>query len=302
MSKAEPAKIKGKILIARSRDISIPVFSPSLRAVLALCGDRYVSADKISTVILADYGLTFRLFRLMNSAFFSVRRKDLLSLKYMVVLLGLENLAKAIVKVNVFIPERTPSARVDPSVFYIAQGLLSSSVAGLLAEAAGFDSEKTSVMAMFRNLGDVISAISIPEITSACLQGPFIDYGRFRSRCSGFTPETLAYQLSMYWNLPRLVRLVICPQRFNFKEINSEDSKLVLVSDTVNLLIRAVLLQRKGMKDFQEAKKQLASILNMDEKTIAAVVSSAVSNFYQGQAFFARVLESVSPLNKLING
>ncbi len=300
----KPRRIKGQILVARARDAWVPAWPQKIRAVLALCGDRYVSAKRISQVILEDYGLTFRLFRLMNSAFFSVHRKDLVSVRYMVVLLGLENLAKAVSKAHVIRPPQRIVPARDIGLFVIARGVFSSAIASALAEELKINQEKATVVSMFRNMGEVISAIVIPDIFVSATKTPsgVMDEVRFKRACGGYDPEGLGLELARYWNMPELLQLAICPARFNLKMRGVNEQRLLLLADLARELILAGLLKGQGTRRLDLAKMAIMDEFGIEDKILDNILFDAVRNFPKRHGFFYRLLRSQGLFNHIFPG
>ncbi len=294
MTLLETRGIKGQILLARARDICIPASPQKVRAVLSLCGDRYVSAEKISRVILSDYGLTFKLFRLMNSAFFSVQRKDLLSIRYMVVLLGLENLARAFIKVPLLNIRKKAALPGNIALLFLAEGIFASRMAAALSVCVKCDPEKASVAAMFRNMGEVISSLTIPALTASCVRGSgaVIKEDLFKKLCGGYTPERLGFQLAGSWNLPEVLRLAICPSRFNLKRTDVEKQRLVTLCDLIRELIKGGLSGNKGSKKASLSRKLMTEKLKLKEEQIDRGASRAARELSDQDGFFYEILES----------
>lgn len=294
MTYLKTPEIKGEILLAKARDIRIPACPRKVRLVLSLCGDRYVSADKVSRVIISDYGLTFRLFRIMNSAFFSVQRKDLLSIRSMVVLLGLDNLARTFIKVPVLNIRKKADLHRDIALLFIAEGIFASRVADALAVYVKCDPEKASVLAMFRNMGDVISALTVPALTASCAggSGAFIRKKLFRKRCRGYTPEKLGFQLAVSWNLPELVRLAICPSTLNLKEAGIEKQRLFILSDLIREMLKSGLSGNKGSRKVCLSRNLMAEKLELEERHIDRVTSRVARELHDKDAFFYQILKS----------
>ncbi len=305
MVQTQQPRIKGEILLARARDAWVPAWPQKVRAILAMCGDRYVSAAKISTVILEDYGLTFRLFRLMNSAFFSVHRKDLVSIRYMVVLLGLENLAHAVSKAHVLRPVKRVSFTRDINLFFIARGVFASLLALHLAYEAKCDTEKTAIVAMFRNLGEVVASLVIPQIVLSSLKAgsPVIDEAKFKKSCGGYSPENLGFELARNWNMPELIRLAICPSRFNLETREDEEQRLFVLADLARELILQGLMKHKrsGNKRMRFTRKSLRDDYNLDDKTIDYAFSNAIMELYRKNGFFYKILDSQGLFDFILN-
>ena len=304
MSKPETRKIKAKMLLSRARDAWIPALPRNVRTVLALCGDRYVSADKISRVVLEDYGLTFRLFRLMNSAFFSIQRKDLVSIRYMVVLLGLENLVRAVSRSKVATLSGNPNPSRDIEHFFMAQGLVAGKLAGMLALNLGLDPEKAMLVAMFRNLGQVISAVAAPEIAVSCLEKNrlVMDEARFKKACGGYTTEGLGFELSRTWNLPMLLRVAICPSRFNLKSREADERNLLILARLLRELLEAALLKGRPSRHIHVAKKALEDAFNVKDKALRRILFDLKGDFIARHQFYFRILESQGLFARLLNG
>ncbi len=299
----EPRKIRAKTLLSRAADVWIPACPSKVRAVIALCGDRYVSADKIAGLIAEDYGLSFRLFRLMNSAFFSVQRKDLVSIKYIVVLLGLENIVKAV--------SRTPIARIprspgpeDCSLFFMALGVLSGKLAGVIARPLGIDHERAAVVSMFRNLGQVVSSITIPETVISCLDnaGTFLDEAAFKRACGGYTTETLAFELARNWNMPELIRLAIWPSRFTLEKRAADERIVLELAVLIRDLVNAGLTRGKKDQKMHRVKDAFKDTFDLDAKILDQILFDLRTDFAANRNPYYYLLESKGLFGCLLNG
>lgn len=56
-----------------------------------------------------------------------------------------------------------------------------------------------------------------------------IDLERYK-RLSGWSPSGLGYELARLWNLPRTIRIVICPDHFNLKRLSRREALLLTIS------------------------------------------------------------------------
>ncbi len=260
----------------------LPANSTMLRAVLAETANPEQGAGNLAGLILNDMGLSVYLFRLINSAFYASSRANIISMRYVVVLLGVENVARAIKKIPVI------TARGDLNLWlykYIAaRALLASFFARTLAERLSnrwLEPEEARICAMIRPFGLLSLWCAYPDQFGAIYDSTKrqIDLDRFK-RLSGWSPSGLGYEVARAWNLPRMMRIVICPDHFNLKRLSKKEALLLTVASWTNSYISGGAGIRKRSW-LAKIKSRLEEELDLEWKSFSKMVPGILERFEQ---------------------
>ncbi len=290
-------KIRSDTLFAKARNLSIPVQPHCYRAALVLCQDAKTSSGQLAEVIGSDYGLTLRLFTTVYSAFFSLERKDILSIRYMIVLLGMLNLHEIIVK--------APLLNKDEKklmVLYTGTGLLISLLARRLACVSDLDSEKAEVCGMFQNIGEVAAASSVPKIVKISLlpDSFVINRKRFARLCSGYNPRRLGVQLVRHWNLPEIIKMTITPKDFDLNSLPEGDRRIINMISLLNELIKIALTYRVPRSKVESASLDLCDMIGLKRTELDHQFLRAVSNLKAKSPMFYKQLKQIGLIDRLL--
>ena len=290
-------KIKADTLFAKARNISVPIQPYNYRAALVLCQDPKTTSGRMAEVIRADYGLTLRLFTTVYSAFFSLERKDILSIRYIIVLLGMFNLNNIIIK--------APTITRDEDnivILYLGTGTLVSFLARRLANISGLDTEKAEVCGMLQNIGEVAAAISVPKIVkSSLLPDSFVIVRRRFSRaCSGYSPRMLGVRLVRHWNLPELVKMAITPEDFDLNSIAEGDRTIIKLVSLINDIIKEILSRRASKSHVESACIDICDMLQLKRTELDHEFFGAVCDLETKCPLFHKNLEKIGMLDRLL--
>lgn len=290
-------KIRSDTLFAKARNISVPVQSYNYRAALVICQDPKATSGRLAEVIAADYGLTLRIFTTVYSAFFSLERKDILSIRYMVVLLGMLNLSNIIIKAPILTKEEE-----NIVILYLGTGLLVSFLARRLADVSGLDTDKAEVCGMLQNIGEVAAAISVPKIVKASLlpDSFVIMRKRFSRMCGGYNPRRLGVQLVRHWNLPELVKMAITPDDFDLNSIAEGDRNIIKLVSLLNNLIKEALSRRALKSHVESVCLDLCDLLKLKMTELDHEFFAAVSDLETKCPIFHKNLKKIGMLDRLL--
>jgi len=290
-------KIKSDTLFAKARTITIPVQPYHYRAALVLCQDPQATSGRMAEIIAADYGLTLRLFTTVYSAFFSLERKDILSIRYIIVLLGMLNLNNIIIK--------APTLTKDEEnivIIYLGTGLLVSFLAKRLADVSGLDTDKAEVCGMLQNIGEVAAAISVPKIVKASLlpDSFVIIRRRFSRICNGYNPRRLGVQLIRHWNLPELVKMAVTPEDFDLNSISAGDRSIIKLISLLNSLVKKMLSRRPLKSHVESICLDICNLLELKMTELDHEFFAAVSDLETKCPIFHKNLKKIGMLDRLL--
>lgn len=274
-----------KLEFAVRRILSDPDFpgcADSIRSVMALTGEEDSSFRRLSEVILKDVGLTLRILKSANSAYYNRTPKPIVSIGHAVVLLGMETVAMIAAAVR-FIEH---FARKNPGLRELVTfSLLTASQARLIAVEVGYSNpEEAYLCGLLRNLGEVLVAHYFPHEYAEII----VDVGEMKTAekaaCRtvlGFTYDTLAAGVLREWHIGGGVRSCVLTDVATLppKPVRADDL-LRLIATFSHLAATAV---HRG--DPEEAPAALRRLLRdhgagvaLDQLTLTKILDCAVTD------------------------
>jgi putative nucleotidyltransferase with HDIG domain len=154
---------RNQVELFTSRITQLPTIPKVLTQILAMADDPKVEIEHVADAILKDKVLTARMIRMVNSAFWGIRR-EIVSIREAIVYLGLEQVKNIVTTVSLFnvFHSKNPNFRVA-SIW--EHGLGCAMFSRRIAEIIGFkDTEKAYLGGLMHDIGEVIlSQFSIEE-------------------------------------------------------------------------------------------------------------------------------------------
>ncbi len=180
-----------------------PAMAQAIRQLHELRRQDNFPTQALAKVILKDPGLSTKVLRVVNSAFFQTRGDPVTTISRAVVLLGIDtvvDLASGIVLVEHF-DERDPALHES-----LMESLRAATLAQALGELANLPNpEEAYLLGLFSNLGrlwlaahyreDLVRAVEIHAPEASSIEDAI-------KRHFGFSPDVLAAQILEKWGLP----------------------------------------------------------------------------------------------------
>ncbi len=282
---------------------NVPALARNVRTVLSLCSNPTADALEFSMTILNDYGMSLRFLRVLNSAFFSPGRIQVLSMRYIVVLLGIDNIAKISRSIPVVSTDGASGRLLKNSAsgHLIGCSVLAGCIANNIAAFTLIDSQKLAACSMFQSLGDVSMAIAMPkvyEVLWKMRQYPS-SADRMSKRLTGWTPTQLGIILARRWNLPVLLKLSIAMPREKLSELRPERKQAVSISTGLQtLLFYAGIPNAKNRQE--KIREELKELLQIDEKQFSMVIQKGLSMFEKNNPFLYEILWTRGVLARIL--
>ena len=173
------------------------------------------SASDLADVILKDYGLTNKLLKLVNSAFYSRAAGTVSTITRAVIVLGYENVRLASLSLTLFEHFKGKSANTPD----LGETLISSFWAGVLARdianrMGSIDPEEAFICAMMSQLGKLLMITFLPRVYKAICDSMASNNeseSRAARRVCGVTYEELGMAMAEQWNFPSQIRTSMQP-------------------------------------------------------------------------------------------
>lgn len=289
-------KIKADTLFSKARNLSIPVQPSHYHALLALTQDLQATSGQLAEIIANDYGLTLRLLITIYSAFFSLGRNDILSIRYMVVLLGMVNLREMVTKSSLLSTDKEELLKI-----YMGSGLLISFISHNLASLTELDNDKAKVCGLLQNIGEVACAASVPMIVkNSLLPDSFIiNKKRFANMCSGYNPRRLGEQLIRHWNLPELIRMAVFPKHFDIQSLSADDRAIINLVTLLNELVKEALSRRASKARMGDIYSNIADLLQIKMQELDHQISKAIKKLELKSPTFHKHLCNIGLLERI---
>ncbi len=293
--KRTSAFVSRRAILDAALDIQLPALPRNVRTVLALTSEHSVDARRIADAILRDMGLTLRFFRLMNSAFFSPYRQDIVSIRFMVVLLGFDNTSNIVSSVPLMtVAEQQLEARL------MGMSLLCSEFARALSEVSILETETAVPCAMFVSLGHVALAAVVPDAYGSIWTAESFPWSRGTFKKSvGWLPKDLALRLCHAWNMPMLVRECIQPPE-DMRRLKEDKVALIQTLSALEQLIFCAALMRNSEETQGRLRERIKKVLKLSNKRFGAAMKKGLLKFEENNPVFYEVLRRDGIVQQLV--
>ncbi len=277
---ASPLEQKRQRILLYALQCEIPAMGAHVRSLLSLAATPSVSAPALSDIVLRDYGLTTRFLRTINSAFFSPTRKPVLSMRRIMVLIGLENIVKTASSIPTFTIVNGHLDDHDPTIEIMALSVLASSMASGLSEFMDVDPEELMTCAMLQSLGDILMAFVMGGVYNIISSRRRIsDARRIYKKRTGWLPRELGICVARKWNLPEMVRQCIMPPKRGLVRIGKKKASIIAAASGIYSLVESLKKRGHTTRYQKNCRNLLARDLKMDERLISRGLELGITNF-----------------------
>lgn len=297
----EVKKSKRAKFLEKALPYQIPALPQHVRTVLSLGTAREITAQRISMAILRDYGLTLRVYRVLNSAFYSPGRRQVLSMRFITVLIGLDNLAR-IISPTPLIPV-TNSDMLEKNryaLIAIAQSLFAAELAGRLSYNYRLNSEKIVPCTMLMNLGRVMMGFITPSAYKFLVEHGDSEINLKKvKRATGWTPESLGITLAQRWNFPDLIVNTMYSAEDISKTLSVTDRKIIIFAHAINNIV-GLASKRNATEKQKNIHEIMKKKFGVSQKGISKAFQEGIKDFSKENGFFYELLEKNSLLSHLL--
>ncbi len=290
---AKTTLLRQKVL-GEAMQLLLPGIATHVRMVLSLSADLNTSAQELSRALLRDYALSLTLLRQAHSAFFAVERKEIISMRHIVVLLGLDNVTKIVLSCP-RIPvegQRAREFRNSPLGYLVARSVLAGNVAWHLAPIWDEDSERLAMCSMLFCLGEVALAAVCPRAFKLLweLRSAPRNMERLSKKMTGWKPDDLGMELARKWDLPTVIRQAVALKARNVTKLDPTDSYVLRVSFHVNNLLYYAGLPQRSFRKQSSVWNDLKCLAKTEEKRLSSLFQRGVVDFKEKNPFLSGIL------------
>lgn len=218
--------------------VELPSFTPVMSRLLEICNDPLANMGDIAKLVETDVGLSTNILRIVNSAFYGLRRK-ITAISEAVLYLGLDEVKKICLGVTVFEKMIKPkSGKHFDRIFFWRHCLCVASLSqSIAAETEYINPAEAYSVGLLHDFGKIIFDVSgrvsyggFVTRSSTCI-GHLVDNER---EIMGMGHDDLGAYYSAAWKLPDALSLVIKSHHRQFDHMG--------FSDQINQLISIVSL------------------------------------------------------------
>jgi len=204
-----------EILRILDQDRDLPTLSPVVEKVLRLVGDEKVSVKELADVIKNDVSLSFKILKVVNSAFYGFPRK-ISTLTQAMVILGLsavKNLALSMSILELFVHETSDSEAGKGFTTFWERSLFSAVAARRLAILIKHPSEEeVFIAALLQDIGALVFIKNYPEEYARLIEKVKRSAGdqvALEDEQFGINHALIGEFLANKWRLPRNLTIPI---------------------------------------------------------------------------------------------
>jgi HD-like signal output (HDOD) protein len=283
---------KNAILDQISTDGYLPSLSPLTVQLIGLAADEHSSILDLTRIIEKDAGLTARLLKIVNSAFYA-HREPISSISYAVMVAGFNKIR--VMALNISLKDTFPLGKVegmDYDYFWktslyraiIAQGLVKGSY---LAERV--DSEEVFTAGLILEIGLLLLFHLCPGPLKESFPGgdiPLEEAIRWEKENLGINHRELGRLTLEHWHFPD--PFIETQKIYGSKAMEESISDLCRISEIARICTQLFF----GSRDDFAFLKEIAGILKMDFDRVSEILSEA---FFRVEEFARELRLQINP-------
>ncbi len=242
------------------------------------------NATELSNIIINDHGLTSKLLKMVNSAYFGLAGGKVSTVTRAVVLLGYENVRLAVLSLVLFEHFKGRAYAGDLQETVVGafwSGMMARQLAGIVD---GVDPEETFVCAMMSYLGKMVMIHYLPgdyrKISNRIIDDGISETRAVKAVC-GVTYEELGLAVARQWNFPSQICEAMTPlSRTALKNKKKVPEKLRVVTDFVRAMhgIIANDSQPADSEQLQTLLESYAPHIPLSKKRLETLVQDSLEN------------------------
>lgn len=285
MTSAAPGSVPGEaaILDKLANVRGLPALPMVVNTLSRRIGDQTVSAGEIARLLSHDQGLTARVLRLANSAFYSPK-EPVRTPEQAVVLLGFGTVRAIILKASIFSAYDMERARP----FWL-HALGTACAARTIARRAGIGgAEDAFVMGLLHDLGKLALDEFLPDLYRPVRAAVERDGGLIRDaelRLLGCDHAAVGRFLCEHWSLPPVYRDAIAGHH-DLSLASEAHRPLAACVHLADLIARGLMIGSGGDNAMPLLDPEALRLLNLREEHFASLFAATEEDLGRAEVFF----------------
>ncbi len=301
-----------EIIRILDQDKELPTLSPVVEKVLRLIGDEKVSVKELADIIQNDVSLSFKILKVVNSAFYGFPRK-ISTLSQAMVILGLsavKNLALSMSILEIFVEGTSKVRGVSDFKVFWERSLFSAVAARRLAILTEYPKEEEVFMAaLLQDIGVLVFIKYFPEEYARTLEQAkqsATDLIVLEDQNFGINHTLLGEFLANKWQLPRSLTIPILrhhdPDAVHQGDPSEAAEEVEKFTQYVHLsqLTSAIFYDEYHPDRVQKLTRQAERYLNVKPKVIEELLANLADEVKEVAKFFGLPLVRTSSYSELL--
>ncbi len=285
------------ILLNRMRkDKDFPTLSESISSISHLTSKEDISVTELANAILADFSVTNKLLRLVNSAYYGQFGEKISTISRAIAVLGFEQVRNAATSLLLFENLKNKSQAGD-LLDAVYSAMFSGAIAKELADKADIDQEEARICSMFHNLGKLLVLFYFSNEFTRIRELQSKEGLSTKRACYavlGLAYEELGVGVAKMWKFP--VNMVLSMREAPAviaEEPRSKEDKLMTLSTFSNEICNAVA--QTNAQERNKALKKLSSrfkkCYDLSEKQIIETLEASLKEVSKNSEMFDRRMQ-----------
>jgi diguanylate cyclase (GGDEF)-like protein len=300
-----------EILRLLDQDRDLPTLSPVVEKVLQRVNDEKVSIKELSEIIKNDVSLSFKILKVVNSAFYGFPRK-IATLTQAMVILGLsavKNLALSMSILEIFVQESSKVKGGKGFRVFWERSLFSAVAARRLAILLKTrNEEEVFIAALLQDIGILLLIKHLPEDYAQVMeeaQRSAGDLVSLEEAHFGINHAVLGEFLANKWRLPRSLTIPILRHHnpdFTSSAVGDEEKAIQQLTIFVHLsnMISAIFYEEYRPERVERLKESAQRYLQIDPASIESLLDGLADEVKQVAEFFGLPLEGTQNYSELL--
>ncbi len=288
------------VLINRMRkDKDFPSLSESISSISHLTSKEDISITELANAILADFSLTNKLLKLVNSAYYCQFGEKISTISRAIAVLGFEQVRNAATSLLLFehLKNKGQAGELLDAVY---RAIFSGAIAKEIAEKAGVDQEEARICSMFHNLGKLLALFYFPGESFRIRELEIKEGFSTKRACYavlGLTYDELGAGVANIWKFPESMVFSMreAPAIITEEPRLKEDKLMVLstFSNEVCSVITQSTVQDKS-KVLQKISARFKKCYDLSERQITEVLKTSLEEISKNSSMFDRKMQKSS--------
>ncbi len=300
-----------EILRLLDQDRDLPTLSPVVEKVLQRVNDEKVSIKELSEIIKNDVSLSFKILKVVNSAFYGFPRK-IATLTQAMVILGLsavKNLALSMSILEIFVQESSKVQGGKGFRVFWERSLFSAVAARRLAILLKTrNEEEVFIAALLQDIGILLLIKHLPEDYAQVMeeaQRSAGDLVALEEAHFGINHAVLGEFLANKWRLPRSLTIPILRHHnpdFTSTAVGDEEKAIQQLTIFVHLsnLISAIFYEEYRPERVERLKESAQRYLQIEPASVESLLDGLADEVKQVAEFFGLPLEGTQNYSELL--
>lgn len=301
-----------EILRILDQDRDLPTLSPVVEKVLRLVGDEKVSVRELADVIKNDVSLSFKILKVVNSAFYGFPRK-ISTLSQAVVILGLsavKNLALSMSILELFVRETSKNEVRKGFTMFWERSLFSAVTAKQFAKLIHHpNEEEVFIAALLQDIGALVFIKYFPEEYAQLtekVRHNATELTALEDQQFGINHALIGEFLANKWRLPRSLTIPILHHHDPEVEIQGMEEEEVQAIRQLTYLVHlsnltsSIFYEEYRSDRVVNLKKNAKRFLNLSPETIDDLLKDLAAEVKEVAEFFGVPLKEAKNYSELL--